>query len=75
MARTKYHIVPSGDDWAVKKQGAARASSLHATKEDAIVAGRTLALANQPSQLIVHGRDGKIQNEWTYGNDPFPPRG
>ncbi|MFH6681001.1 DUF2188 domain-containing protein [Clavibacter michiganensis] len=34
-----------------------------------------MARANQPSQLIIHQSDGTIEDERTYGNDPFPPRG
>ncbi|MBY0544383.1 MAG: DUF2188 domain-containing protein, partial [Gammaproteobacteria bacterium] len=24
---------------------------------------------------FIHGKDGKIQERNSYGNDPFPPRG
>jgi hypothetical protein len=27
------------------------------------------------SQVLVQGRDGKWQTEWTYGKDPYPPKG
>lgn len=27
------------------------------------------------AQVIVQGRDGQWRTEWTYGNDPYPPRG
>ncbi len=33
------------------------------------------ARARQPSQVVIHGRDGRIKDERTFGNDPFPPRG
>jgi len=39
------------------------------------IAGTKVAKANQPSQLIVPRKDGTIEYEHTYGNDPFPPRG
>lgn len=29
---------------------------------------------NQRSEMIVHGRDGKIRRRNSYGNDPFPPK-
>jgi hypothetical protein len=32
-------------------------------------------LFRSPSQLIVHTADGKFEEEFTYGNDPFPPKG
>jgi hypothetical protein len=31
--------------------------------------------AVQPSQLVIHTADGKIETEHTYQDDPFPPRG
>ncbi|RDJ35348.1 MAG: DUF2188 domain-containing protein [Crenarchaeota archaeon] len=40
------------------------------TKAGAVSFGRTRAKSNKPSQLVVHKRDGKIQIEYTYGNDP-----
>ncbi len=73
MARNIYRVVPDGNQWKVKKDSVVR--STHATKQPAIDAGRVLALANQPSQLVVHRANGTIELEWTYGNDPYPPKG
>lgn len=69
-----YHVVPHEEGWAVKKNGAERASSLHATKDEAIERGRELARP-AAGQLIVHRQDGTIQTEYTYGEDPYPPAG
>jgi Uncharacterized protein conserved in bacteria (DUF2188) len=49
--------------------------STHVTKDAAVEAGQKVAKANQPSQLVVHKMDGTIEYEYTYGDDPFPPRG
>ena len=27
------------------------------------------------SQILIQGDGGKFRTEWTYGQDPFPPRG
>ncbi len=75
MTRTVYDVTPHGQGWQVKRRGADRASSAHATKEEAVQAARALALANKPSQVVVHTKDGKIEFEWTYEKDPFPPPG
>jgi hypothetical protein len=77
MARTKYHVtrVPGTQDWRVKREGAKRADSIHQDKFDAVARGREVARGTLPGQLIIHGRDGKIQTEQTYGSDPYPPRG
>jgi len=73
--RKQYHVVPRDNGWAVKRASTQRASSVHASKADAIEAARGLARGNTPSQVLIHGKNGAIQREWTYKNDPFPPRG
>jgi hypothetical protein len=60
--------------WAVQKEGASRASSLHDQKDAAERAGRQNAI-NQHSELLVHGKDGKIQERNTYKRDPSRSRG
>ncbi len=73
--RTVYDVTPHEEGWQVKRRGAARASSVHSTKEEAIQAARALAHNNEPSQVVVHRRDGTIEREWTYQDDPYPPKG
>lgn len=73
MARKRFDVVPNGAQWRVTHEG--RTLSNHLTKPPAITAGVTVASANQPSQLLIHRQDGTIEDERTYGNDPFPPRG
>jgi hypothetical protein len=76
MAKGDVHVVWRDDDskWAVEKEGISRASSLHDTKESAAMAGRENAI-NERSELLIHGKDGKIQERNTYKQDPYPPRG
>lgn len=66
------HIVKRGNDWAVRKEGAERDTRLFNTQVEAIKAGKKIA-ENQRSELFIHGRDGKIRERNTYGNDPCPP--
>lgn len=73
MARNVYRVVPDGEDWKVTHAG--QTLSTHTNKDDAIETARTVAKANQPSQVVVHKQDGTIQTEYTYGDDPFPPPG
>jgi uncharacterized protein DUF2188 len=47
---------------------------LHDTKDSAEQAGRRAAIT-ESSELLVHGKDGKIQERNTYKTDPFPPPG
>ena len=75
MARNKYWVSPHQDNWKVQKQGATKPHGIYATKHEAIVQGKYLAKENQPSQLLIQKRDGTIETEHTYGNDPYPPPG
>ncbi len=71
--RDGQHIVPYGNDWAVRREGSDRVTSVHSTQSEAYDAGREIA-RNQSTELFVHGRDGRIRDRESYGNDPFPPR-
>lgn len=73
MARKLYVVSPDGTNWQVTHAGSVL--SRHYTKEQAIQSGRSVAVANQPSQLQVRRANGTIEFEWTYGNDPYPPKG
>jgi hypothetical protein len=72
-SRTQYHVVPDGVGWKVEH--GSTVESTHGTKNEAIEAGRQVATKHQPSQLVVHTKDGKIETEYTYQDDPFPPAG
>lgn len=75
MAKQHYHVTRRPDgNWGVKGAGKARASSLHGTQAAAIQAARPLA-QQAKGELRIHGRDGKIREGWSYGNDPHPPKG
>lgn len=68
------HVVKKGNDWAVKPAGGKKASSVHDTQAEAISKAREHAI-NQKSEVVIHGRDGKIRDKNSYGNDPYPPKG
>ena len=70
MSRHTYHVTPHGDAWRVMRAGAGRADSVHASKAKAIARARELAKKATLGQVKVHGRDGGIQTEYTYGKDP-----
>ena len=74
MARKQQHVVPHPAGWAVKREGAARASSVHRTQADAIDVARQIS-RNQRSELIIHGQDGRIRQQDSHGHDPSPPVG
>lgn len=73
MAKKNQHVVPLGNGWAVKSEGAERATVITTKQSDAISVARDIA-RNNNSELIVHGRDGKIRERNCYGNDSHPPQ-
>ena len=74
MTKKNQHIVPHGNDWAVKGAGNSKATSVHPTQAEAINRGREIA-QNQKSELLIHGQNGRIREKNSYGNDPYPPKG
>lgn len=73
MAKKDYHVVPRGDEWAVKREGAERAASVHPTQGEAERAARDLARTNKV-EVVVHRPNGQIRDSDSFGNDPHPPR-
>lgn len=74
MSKPNQHVVPHPDGWAVKSEGAERASSIHRTQQDAIERGREVA-QNQGVELFIHRQNGQIRERDSHGRDPYPPRG
>ena len=68
--RKTYHVEHEEGEWKVEAEHARRASGVFETKAEAIDRARELAKAQGLGQVIVHKRDGTIQTEWTYGEDP-----
>jgi hypothetical protein len=67
------HVVPRNDGWIIRKEGASRATSVHETQKSAITAAREIA-RDQGSELVIHGRDGRIRGRDSYGPEPTPPQ-
>ena len=73
MTKQNQHVVPHSGDWGVKGAGNSRLTSIYDTQSEAISAAREIAI-NQQSEVVIHGRDGKIRDSDSYGNDPLPPK-
>lgn len=69
-----HHVVPHPNGWAVKQEGASRASSVHPTQQEAVSRGREVS-RNQGTELLIHGRSGQIRERDSHGRDPHPPKG
>ncbi|MFA5156814.1 MAG: DUF2188 domain-containing protein [Candidatus Omnitrophota bacterium] len=72
MSRNQ-HVVPYGDKWAVRKEGNTRITSSHITRRDAIHTANRIA-SSEASEVVIHGRDGRIRDKDSYGYDALPPR-
>ncbi|NLV44318.1 MAG: DUF2188 domain-containing protein [Candidatus Hydrogenedentes bacterium] len=70
----RIHITGTRGNWSGKREGADRASFIIENKQDAIEKGKELASKDR-GQLIIHKQNGRIQEERTYGKDPYPPKG
>ena len=62
-------VVKHPDGWAVKGAGNKQATIVAPTQKEAIGAARKIA-RNQGSELLIHGRNGKIREKDSFGNDP-----
>jgi hypothetical protein len=67
--RNELHIVKRPDGWAGVRPGNDRASFKAETQEKAINEGVQIARNNR-LELVIHGRNGKIRDSDSYGNDP-----
>ena len=73
MAKHNKHVVPnSNGGWDVKSGGSK--ISHHQTQKSAINLAKSIAKSDR-TEVVTHGRDGKIRAKDSYGNDPFPPKG
>lgn len=73
MSGKNQHVVPNNGNWSVKGSGNSRNTATTGTQKEAINIARKIA-QNQKSEVVIHGRDGKIRDSDSYGNDPNPPK-
>lgn len=74
MAGKNQYVVRNGSNWGVRGEGNERLTRTFETQREAIEHGRELA-RNQGSELRIQGRDARFREAWSYGNDPYPPKG
>jgi hypothetical protein len=69
--RQVYHVVPnsSGEAWVVSQENAEFRRDFE-TKEEAVTFARQMAEAAGLGQVKVHKKDGNMEYESTYGEDP-----
>ena len=78
MARKEQRVISKREDgqWANKKAGNEKASSLHKTQAEAEAAARKMLKNEGGGELITKGVDGKIRSKDTIApaKDPCPPK-
>lgn len=67
-----YHIVFETDvsAWKVEKEGSVRAVTRTEGKDAAIRAAKSLARSAPHAEVIIHRKNGEIQERCSYGRDP-----
>ena len=76
MPRRKvFHIVFKEKKWLIKQEGTGKPIDSSITKEKAIEKARKIAKKESLSQLKIHKKNGRIQEERTYGEDPEEYKG
>lgn len=75
--RAHFYVVLHEGRWKINFEG--RHSAPYASQAYAIRAAvdtaHQLGLLGHDAQVLVQGTDGHFRTEWTYGHDPYPPRG
>lgn len=72
MSRNIVRVLPQDNDWKVTYNSIFK--SKFNKKEDAIKYWKDLAKHNIPSQIVIYRADWTIETEYTYWNDPYPPK-
>lgn len=63
------HVTKHGENWQVLGAGNSKATKVVSTQGEAITIAKEIAI-NQNSELVVHGRNGRIREKDSFGNDP-----
>jgi hypothetical protein len=77
MARAHYYVVLHQGHWKISLDGthhgpyATQAAAIKAAVDAAHEAGKR----GMDAQVLVQGQNNQFRTEWTYGHDPYPPRG
>lgn len=73
MTKKDIHVVPHGDGWATRKEGAKRVGHTANTQQQAYDLAREQA-KREHVEVVIHRPDGTIRNSNSFGNDTNPPR-
>lgn len=76
MARAQYFVLSAQGGWKVQHNDK---DYPYNTQRDAMKAAVDAAHSSgqegHDAQVLIQGQNGQWRAEWTYGHDPYPPRG
>ncbi|EIT69466.1 MULTISPECIES: DUF2188 domain-containing protein [Hydrocarboniphaga] len=77
MARAQYFVVHHQGQWKISFDGKHYGpyDTQKAAIKVAVETAHTSGKNGHDAQVLVQGTDSKFRTEWTYGNDPYPPKG
>lgn len=77
MARAQYYIVLHDGQWKINfnKQHYGLYTTQGAAIRAAVDAAHQSGGKGVDAQVLVQSKNNQFRTEWTYGNDPYPPRG
>lgn len=67
----RIHVVPHGDGWGVRREGASRVGSVRGTQAKAAAAARMIAM-REHGEVIIHCPDGRIRDSEFIWQQPVP---
>jgi hypothetical protein len=65
MSKT-VHVYRSGNGWTVKREGA-KAAGIFRPQKEALESAHAIVRDSASSQMIVHGKDGRLKEHVTHG--------
>jgi hypothetical protein len=77
IARAQYFVVLHEGQWKIKHNGehSRPYSSQAAAIREAVDTANKAGQQGHDAQVLVQGENNQFRAEWTYGHDPFPPKG
>ena len=68
--RSTFHVLPDANSWKIKNEDDASYDALVDDKDRAVELAKEYAKQAPLGQVVIHTSDGKIAEEFTYGDDP-----
>lgn len=77
MARARYFVVLDGGEWKIsyEQKHYGPYPTQKAAIRAAVDAAHKAGEGGHDAQVLIQGTDNQFRTEWTYGHDPYPPKG